>query len=122
VTAPFNRAGLRPLLPAGIHPSDWSGLQRFCVDYFPNSTMRPRLMSTISMIARLVNEASMPARLWIGGDFLTEKENPSDCSVAIVPVESGSQVSACPTRFLDRSIGSSDARIEWLELLIRVPV
>jgi hypothetical protein len=88
VTAPFNRAGFRPLLPAGIHPSDWSGVQRLCVDYFPNSTMRPRLMSTISMIARLVNEASLPARLWIGGDFLTEKDNPSDCSVAIVLVES----------------------------------
>jgi hypothetical protein len=62
------------------------------------------------MIARLVNEASMPARLWIGGDFLTEKENPSDCSVAIVLVESGSQVSACPHAVpepLDRTLGRS---------------
>jgi hypothetical protein len=46
------------------------------------------MMNTISMIARLLNEASIPARLWIGGDFLTERLNPPACSVAIVLVES----------------------------------
>jgi hypothetical protein len=74
--------------------------------------MQPRLMSTISMIARLVNEASLPARLWIGGDFLTEKENPIDCSVAIVLVESGSQSLHAPrgswtARSDDRTLGRS---------------
>ena len=88
MTAPFSRAGFRPLLPAGIHPSDWAGLKRLCVDYFPTSATRPRLMSTLTMLARLVNEASLPSRLWIGGDLMTEKENPPTCSVAIVLVES----------------------------------
>ncbi len=40
------------------------------------------------MIGRLINEASIPARLWIGGDFLTERDNPQGCSLAIVLVES----------------------------------
>jgi hypothetical protein len=88
MTAPFNQARFRPLLPAGIHPSDWTGLRRLCVEYFPKSSTRPQMMSTISMIARLVNEASIPARLWIGGEFLTERENPQACTVAIVLVES----------------------------------
>jgi hypothetical protein len=88
MTAPFSQAGFRPLLPAGIHPSDWSGLRRLCVDYFPASATRPRLMTTLTMLARLVNEASIPARLWIGGDLLTEKINPTDFSIAVVLIES----------------------------------
>jgi hypothetical protein len=87
MSALFTPARFRPLLPAGIHPTDWNGLRRLCVDYFPSSTTRPQMMSTISMIGRLVNEASIPARLWIGGDFLTERENPQACSLAIVLVE-----------------------------------
>ena len=63
-------------------------MRRLCLEYFPGSTTRPQMMSTISMIGRLVNEASIPARLWIGGDFLTERENPQSCSIAIVLVES----------------------------------
>jgi hypothetical protein len=88
MSASFTPAKFRPLLPAGIHPSDWNGLRRLCVEYFPASTSRPQMMGTIAMIGRLVNEASIPARLWIGGDFLTERENPQSCSVAIVLVES----------------------------------
>jgi hypothetical protein len=88
MTAPINRVGFRPLLPAGIHQSDWAGLNRLCVDYFPTSTTRPRLMSTVAMLARLITESSIPSRLWVGGDFLTERQNPHDCIVSLVLVES----------------------------------
>jgi len=88
MSAPFTPARFRPLLPAVIHPSDWSGLRRLCVEYFPSSKTRPEMMGTISMLGRLVNEASIPARLWVGGDFLTERDNPQSCSLAMVLVES----------------------------------
>jgi hypothetical protein len=76
------------LLPAGFHQTDLIGLSRLCVEYFPTSTSRPRLMSTVTTVLSLINRASIPARLWINGAFLTEDPNPGDFSATLVLVES----------------------------------
>src|SRR5215472_8119491 len=73
-----------PLLPGGFHQTDLVGLHRLCVEYFPKSTARARLMETLSTIFRSINDASISARLWIGGGFLTEKENPEDVELTMI--------------------------------------
>ena len=45
-------------------------------------------METITTIVGLINRASIPARLWVDGSFLTEKQNPQDCDITLVLVES----------------------------------
>lgn len=45
-------------------------------------------MNTISMVVSLVNRVSIPSRLWVDGAFLTEAENPEDCCLTLVLVES----------------------------------
>ena len=75
-----------PLLPVGFHETDLAALARLCVDYFPKSGSRPRLMATLSSLYRSINDSSIPARLWIDGSFLTEQENPEDIDVTMVVV------------------------------------
>jgi hypothetical protein len=77
-----------PLLPVGFHNTDVAGLQRLCVDYFPSSRTRPKLMNTVSMVVSLVNRVSIPSRLWVGGPFVTEEDNPESCLLTLVLVES----------------------------------
>jgi hypothetical protein len=89
-------------LPAGFHRTDLAGLQRLCVDYFPGSASRPKLMSTVSMVVALVNRVSIPSRLWVGGAFLTEADSPEDCTLTLVVVESVfRQMSADQREFFD---------------------
>ena len=83
-----NRIVPPPLLPMGFHNTDLAGLQRLCVDYFPGSRTRPMLMNAVSMVTTLINRASIPARLWIAGSFLTEAPEPEDCSLTLVLVDS----------------------------------
>ncbi|MCB1502676.1 MAG: hypothetical protein KDK07_23350 [Bauldia sp.] len=83
-----SRPALPPLLPMGFHSTDLAGLQRLCVDYFPGSMARPRLMSSISMVVTLINRVSIPSRLWVAGSFLTETPEPVDCSLTLVLVDS----------------------------------
>lgn len=77
-----------PLLPVGFHQTDLRGLQRLCVDYFSDSATRLALMETVSTIYSLVNQTSIPAKLWVAGDFLTEEPSPKHLSISMVLVES----------------------------------
>jgi len=76
------------LLPVGFHPTDLPGLRRLCVDYFPGSSQRPRLMEAAELIVSLINRSSIPARLWIDGSFLTEDPEPDHFCLTMVLVES----------------------------------
>jgi hypothetical protein len=88
LAAPVNRADYPPLLPVGFHRTDMAGLQRLCVDYFPQSRTRPKLMNTVSMVVSLVSRVSIPSRLWVGDAFVTEQDDPDRCMLTLVLVES----------------------------------
>ena len=75
---------VRALLPVGFHRADLSQVRRLCVDYFPRSVSRPRLMETLAGIVGLMNRAGFPAALWIDGDFVTESENPPSFDATLV--------------------------------------
>ena len=81
-----------PLLPGGFHQTDLVGLHRLCVEYFPKSAARARLMETLSTIFRSINDSSISARLWIGGGFLTEKENPEDVELTMIVKETSFKI------------------------------
>jgi len=76
------------LLPVGIHPTDLNGLRRLCVEYFPDSIMRPDMMAAITQMVRVINNASIPARIWIGGGFMSDVEEPDWFSLSLIVTES----------------------------------
>jgi hypothetical protein len=76
------------LLPVGFHEMDLNGVNRLCVERFPASVSRPRLMETLTTIVGSINDSSIPARLWVDGSFLTEQENPKDLDVTMIVVAS----------------------------------
>lgn len=77
-----------PLLPVGIYPTDLNGLGRLCVEYFPGSAARPVMMAAIAQVVGVINNASIPARIWIGGSFLSEAVEPEDFTLSLVVTES----------------------------------
>ena len=72
-----------PLLPEGLHAKALEDLQSLCVNNFPLSSSRPRLMSGLRMLVRALSEAGVHADLWIDGSFLTLKLNPEDIDVVL---------------------------------------
>lgn len=70
--------GYAPLLPVGIHPADLTSLRRLCVEYFPKSTTRPKMMRSATQIIELIKRSSIPGRIWIGGSLLTKKTEPDN--------------------------------------------
>lgn len=76
-----------PLLPVGLHRTDVAGLERLCVDSFPRSQTRPRLMNAVSMVVSLASRLGIVSRIWVAGALLTEEENPSDCMIILVLIE-----------------------------------
>jgi len=87
LAVPANGRAYPPLLPVGFHQTDAAGLQRLCVDYFPGSHTRPRLMNTVSMVMSLASRLRLASRIWVSGAFLTESDNPEDCVITLVIAE-----------------------------------
>lgn len=73
-----------PLLPAGFHCLDPTGRQRLCVERFPDSVTRPRIMRSVEAVIALINQQAISGEIWIDGSFLTEKLNPDDADIAFL--------------------------------------
>ena len=41
-------------------------------------------MNAVSMVASLTSRLGINSRLWVAGTFLTEEENPDDCTIMLV--------------------------------------
>ena len=82
-----NGRAFPPLLPVGFHQTDLGGLRSLCVDYFPGSRTRPRLMNSVTMVASLAGRLRLVGRLWVSGALLTENANPEDCVITLVLAE-----------------------------------
>jgi hypothetical protein len=67
-----------PLLAVGFHPYNLVGLRRLCVDRFPESITRRRVMENLDALTALVNQSGVRGELWIDGSFTTSKLNPDD--------------------------------------------
>lgn len=72
-----------PLLPEGLHTKVLDDLQSLCVDAFPLSSSRPRLMNGLRTLVRNLDGIGVHADLWIDGSFVTAKLNPEDIDVVL---------------------------------------
>jgi hypothetical protein len=73
-----------PLLPLGFHGLDAAARKRLCVDRFPESVTRPRILANLETLIVAVNRQAIAGHIWIDGSFLTEKLNPDDVDIALV--------------------------------------
>lgn len=77
-----------PLLPVGVHPADLASLKRLCVDYFPHSATRRKMLNSATQIIELIKRSSIPGRILIGGSFLTKKAEPDNFILVFIVTES----------------------------------
>jgi hypothetical protein len=73
-----------PLLPLGFHALDAIARRRICVERFPGSITRPRILTNLETIINQVNHSAIAGDTWIDGSFLTEKLNPDDVDIALI--------------------------------------
>lgn len=79
-----NKEEFAPLLPVGFHSLDQAGRRRLCLDRFPESVTRPRIMNNVEGIIDQINRQAIEGEIWVDGSFMTEKLNPDDADIAFV--------------------------------------
>jgi len=94
-----------PLLAEGLRPMRLDELRRMCVDEFPNSQVRQKIMAGLErFVDRLLDIGIDESELWVDGSFLTSKESPEDADLLLI----------APSHFLD---AGTNEQIEVLEAL-----
>lgn len=76
-------SGFSSLLSLGWHPLSIVELRRLCVDKFPLSNTRERIMQGLEEIIRRLCAKDIVGELWVNGSFLTEKIDPDDVDVVL---------------------------------------
>ena len=72
-----------PLLADGLKVRTLEEIDALCVDAFPLSSTRKRLMAGLrAMVDRLV-DVGIQGNLWIDGSFLTTKTDPDDVDIVL---------------------------------------
>ncbi len=72
-----------PLLAPGLYDFDLKKLRSLCVDSFPTSSTRGKIMDSLDVIISEIEHAAIPAEILIDGSFLTLKENPNDSDIVV---------------------------------------
>ena len=72
-----------PLFREGLQLTTLDEVQVLCVDAFPNSMSRPRLMAGLRALVEMLAKDKIPADLWIDGSFVTRKLEPADVDVVL---------------------------------------
>lgn len=67
-----------PLLPLGFHPHTLNDLKNLCVDRFPFSITRPKILTNLESVLAMLNGIGAKMEVWVDGSFLTQKINPDD--------------------------------------------
>ena len=72
-----------PLLPEGRHPMSIEVLRQQCVERFPLSRTRAKIMAGLAEVIERLIQHRVVGELWVDGSFLTEKINPGDVDVVL---------------------------------------
>jgi hypothetical protein len=72
-----------PLLCKGFHVHTLAGLRQRCVDGFPLSKTRAKIMAGIEQVAGRFAAVKMKGDLWIDGSFMTQKIDAQDVDVLL---------------------------------------
>jgi hypothetical protein len=94
-----------PLLDGGFHSLDIEQLRGICVDAFPLSKTREKLMDSLEMAVEKIEHADFQSELWIDGSFLTKKVDPSDVDMALI----------VPARVRISSSAAVRNTLQWIE-------
>lgn len=101
---PSEKPEFPPLLPLGRHAATLDEIQATCVDAFPLSQTRQKIMDGLrAVVARLTRDL-VACELWIDGSFLTEKIDADDCDLV------------CRVRgeFYDSATEEQKATVDWV--------
>jgi len=71
------------LLPLGFHELTMDQLRKLCVDTFPGSTTRPKIISGLETVISRIRSVNLTVEIWINGSFLTQKTNPTDSDILV---------------------------------------
>src|SRR6266404_1591008 len=83
MSAPADKPEYAPLLPIGRHALSLTELRALCVDPFPLSASRPRIMAGLEAVVQELNSVGIVGELWVDGSFLTEKVDPEDVDASL---------------------------------------
>jgi hypothetical protein len=70
-----------PLLPPGLRHMTREELRPICVDAFPDSLVRRRILESLFFVLDRLADGGITGEAWIDGSFLTTKPNPADVDV-----------------------------------------
>lgn len=73
-----------PLLKPGFHALGLDEVRKLCVDAFPASITRARLMTNLENIVSRMDGSGVSGNVWLDGSFVTEKLNPEDVDFVLV--------------------------------------
>lgn len=72
-----------PILGDGLHSKTLEEIAVLCVDAFPLSASRTRLMVGLRAMVGLLTADGIRGNLWIDGSFVTKKLEPDDVDVVL---------------------------------------
>lgn len=75
------KADFPPLLPAGIHQMEWGTMRALCA----TNPARALLADNLAGFAAVLRACEVHGLLWLDGSFVTDKPEPSDIDIAVLP-------------------------------------
>jgi len=73
-----------PLLPSGLHEMTIAEMRALCVDKFPLSSTRKRLMDGLEEVLQKIHSCGVKTTIWVDGSFLTLKIDPADTDIVFI--------------------------------------
>jgi hypothetical protein len=101
---PSRKPEFVPLLAIGRHQMSLAELKRLCVDNFPLSTTRPKIMEGIEKLIKELRMNSIEGEVWIDGSFVTEKMDPEDVDLVL----------RLPAQFYENATERQRKAVDWL--------
>lgn len=104
MSTPSGRKEYPPLLPIGMHLMTVGQLRSLCVNRFPLSTTRDKIMSGLEAVIEALRKQGVVGEVWVDGSFVTEKINPKDSDI-LLHVEGN---------FYDNATPEQRAVVDWV--------
>lgn len=78
-----NKQEFPPLLGVGFHTMDMAALRKLCVESFPASKRRSKIMLLFEEIVQKIIAERIESKIWIDGSFMTKKTDPLDVDICL---------------------------------------
>ena len=108
-STPSSRPEYTPLLSVGRHEVSLHELHQLCVDRFPLSTTRKRIMEGLEKVIKRLNDNGIQGEIWINGSFVTEKINPNDVDIVL----------RMNAEIYERGTDEQRQTVDWLQMNLK---